>query len=68
MRYAVNSLPTLLAFDRGEPQLETRVTRVEDLKREAFLREWIETEAKRHGDGGAGGGTGRGLFGAIFGR
>ncbi|KAF2149010.1 hypothetical protein K461DRAFT_231671, partial [Myriangium duriaei CBS 260.36] len=63
MRYTVNSLPTLLAFDRQEAQLETRVTNVDDMKNEAFLIRWIETEAKRHGAGGAGGG----LFG-MFGR
>lgn len=56
MRYAVNSMPTLLAFDRQEAQLETRVTDVEKLKSREFLEKWLETEAKRHGEGGAGGG------------
>ncbi|KAG9583189.1 hypothetical protein KCU77_g12845, partial [Aureobasidium melanogenum] len=63
MRYQVNSLPTLLAFDRQEAQLETKVHKVEDMKNRQFLINWIETEAKRHGEGGAGGGSLFGLFG-----
>ncbi|KAK3049522.1 hypothetical protein LTR09_009189 [Extremus antarcticus] len=63
MKYGINSIPTMLAFDRQEPQLETRVARLDDLKNKEFLRKWIETEAARHGQGGAGGG----LFG-LFGR
>lgn len=63
MRYGINSIPTLLAFDRQEPQLETKVSRLDDLKNKDFLIEWIETEAKRHGQGGAGGS----IFG-LFGR
>lgn len=55
MRYMINSIPTLLAFDRQEPQLETKVSRLEDLKNREFLTRWVETEAARHGDGGAGG-------------
>ena len=64
----INSMPTLLAFDRQEAQLETKVTNVEDLKRKQFLIEWIEREAKRHGEGGGGGGGLGGLLGSIFGR
>ena len=63
MRYGINSIPTLLAFDRQEPQLETKVSRLNDLKDKQFLTKWIETEAARHGQGGAGGS----LFG-LFGR
>jgi len=63
LRYGINSIPTLLAFDRQEPQLKTKVARLEDLKSREFLKQWIETEAARHGEGGAGGG----LFG-LFGR
>lgn len=63
LKYGINSIPTLLAFDRQEPQLETKVGRLEDLKNREFLKRWIETEAARHGRGGAGGG----LFG-LFGR
>lgn len=62
MRYGINSIPTLLAFDRQEPQIETKVGRLNDLKSREFLVKWIETEARRHGDGG-GGGRFMGLFG-----
>ncbi|KAK8208011.1 hypothetical protein M8818_004049 [Zalaria obscura] len=64
MRYMISSMPTLLSFDRQEAQVETKLTRVEDMKNRQFLIEWIEREAKRHGQGGGGGG---GLFG-LFGR
>lgn len=64
MRYMINSIPTLLAFDRQEPQMETKVSRLDDLKNRAFLKKWIETEAARQGSGGAGGK----LFGGFFGR
>ena len=63
MRYGITSIPTLLAFDRQEPQIETRVSRLDDLKNRQFLTRWIEKEAARRGEGGAGGG----LFG-LFGR
>lgn len=66
-RYLINNVPTLLAFDRQEPQLETRVTRVDDLRNKEFLTKWIETEAARRGEGGAGGSIG-GLFRSLFGR
>lgn len=66
-RYLINNVPTLLAFDRQEPQLETKVTRMDDLRSKAFLTKWIETEAARRGEGGAGGSIG-GLFGSLFGR
>ena len=63
MRYGINSIPTLLAFDRQEPQLETKVSRLDDLKSKEFMAKWIETEATRHGQGGAGG-----RFFGLFGR
>ncbi|KAI5269870.1 hypothetical protein E4T47_06712 [Aureobasidium subglaciale] len=62
LRYQVNSLPTLLAFDRQEAQLETKVHKVDDMKNRQFLINWIETEAKRHGEGGAGGSSLFNLF------
>ncbi|KAH7043220.1 hypothetical protein B0J12DRAFT_196405 [Macrophomina phaseolina] len=62
--YRITSMPTLLAFDRGEAQFETRVTRVEELKDAKFVREWIEREAARRGQGGSGG---RSLLGKWFG-
>lgn len=63
MRYGINSIPTLLAFDRQEPQLETKASRLQDLKSKEFLMRWIEKEAARHGQGGAGG-----SFFGLFGR
>ena len=62
-RYGINSIPTLLAFDRQEPQIETKVARLEDLKSREFLVKWIEREAERHGAGGGGG-----RFWGLFGR
>jgi hypothetical protein len=68
MRYMITKIPTLLSFDRGEPQGETRVTDGKKMVDKQFLKEWIETEAKRHGSGGAGGGSfGSGLLGGLFG-
>ncbi|KAK1065964.1 hypothetical protein LTR74_007521 [Friedmanniomyces endolithicus] len=63
LRYGINSIPTLLAFDRQEPQIATKVARLEDLKSKAYLTRWLETEAARHGGGGGGG-----RFGGLFGR
>jgi hypothetical protein len=63
VQYRVNSIPTLLAFSRGEPQNETKVARLEDLKSKSFLEAWIREEAKRGGKGGAGGKL-FGLFGS----
>lgn len=54
-RYIVNSIPMLLSFSRQEPQMETRVAAVSQLKEKAFLTQWVETEARRGGAGGAGG-------------
>jgi hypothetical protein len=63
-RYAIRDVPTLLAFSRGEPQLETRVTDARALENREFLTRWIETEARRGGSGGAGGKWFGGLFGS----
>ena len=62
MKYGINSIPSLLAFDRQEPQLETKISRLDELKNKDFLVKWIENEAARHGQGGAGGSLFR-LFG-----
>ncbi|GME57280.1 Thioredoxin [Neofusicoccum parvum] len=72
LTYRITSMPTLLAFDRGEAQFETRVTDVAAMKDEQNIREWVEREASRRGEGGAGGGTGvfgggRSLLGKWFG-
>ena len=58
-------MPTLLAFSRQEPQLETKLTRPEQMKNKEFLRQWLLTEARR---GGRAGGAGGSLFGNLFGR
>ncbi|KAF2659146.1 hypothetical protein K491DRAFT_567308, partial [Lophiostoma macrostomum CBS 122681] len=49
VRYMITSMPTLLAFSRQEAQLETKVTRPEQLKDKEFLREWLLNEARRGG-------------------
>lgn len=69
LTYMINSVPTLLSFDAGEAQVETRVADGNKLRDRHFLEEWIRTEARRHGGrGGGGGGTGGGsLFGGLFG-
>lgn len=46
--------------------METRLTKLEDMKNKQLLTNWIENEAKRHGEGG-GGGSGFSLFGGLFG-
>ena len=56
-----------MAFTRQEAQMETRTSSVEQMKDREFLKQWIEKEASRKGDGGAGGGL-SGLFGNLFGR
>lgn len=64
-RYAITSLPTLMAFSRQEAQLQTRVTDMNEMKDKEFLRRWIADEARRGGKGGQGGGSG--FLGGIFG-
>ena len=66
-RYRITSVPLLLAFSRGEPQMGTRVEGVERIRDGEFLREWIEREARRGGGGGAGGSLFGGLYGRFFG-
>ncbi|MCJ1293078.1 hypothetical protein MMC34_004631 [Xylographa carneopallida] len=61
--YAITSIPTLLAFSRGEPQQLTKLTDAAELQDREFLTLWIENEARRGDAGGAGGG----FFGGIFG-
>ena len=63
----ITSLPTLMAFSRQEAQLETRTSSVNEMKDWEFLARWIEREARRGGDGGAGGGP-SGWLGGLFGR
>lgn len=68
MTYLISSMPTLLSFDRGEPQTNTKVTDPKRMKDKEWLKEWIRTEARRRGSGGSGGNhPGVGLFGGLFG-
>lgn len=66
MRYGVTKVPTLLAFSRGEPQLESMLIGDERSERawgrEELIR-WIEKEARRRGGGGGAGKWFGGLFG-----
>ena len=64
----ITSMPTLLAFSRQEAQLETKLTRPEQMKDKEFLREWLLNEARRGGrKGGSGGSLFGGLYGNLFG-
>lgn len=69
LTHMISSVPTLMSFDAGEAQVETKVGDGNRLKDRRFLKEWIRTEAKRHGGrGGGGGGSGGGsIFGGLFG-
>lgn len=63
--YMITSVPTLLSFDAGEAQVDTKVADGNKLKDRNFLEEWIRTEARRHGDRGGGGGGGS-IFSGLF--
>jgi hypothetical protein len=65
--YMITSLPTLLSFDRGEAQTGTKVIDSKLMRDREWLKEWIRTEARRGGDGGAGLNAGSGLFGGLWG-
>jgi hypothetical protein len=66
--YLITSMPTLLSFDRGEAQFQTKVTDPMRLKDKEWLAAWIRTEAGRGGSsGGGGGGMRDGFFGGLFG-
>lgn len=54
-RYMITSVPTLLAFSREEPQMETRLSDIKQITDKDTLRKWIESEASRGGVGGKGG-------------
>ncbi|KAG6367214.1 hypothetical protein INS49_001399 [Diaporthe citri] len=66
LTYMISSVPTLMSFDAGEAQVETKVADGNRLKDRRFLEEWIRTEARRHGGRGGGGGGGP-IFGGLFG-
>ncbi|KAI7784622.1 hypothetical protein LA080_009559 [Diaporthe eres] len=67
LAYMISSVPTLMSFDAGEAQVETKVADGNRLKDRRFLEEWIRTEARRHGGRGGGGGGGGSIFGGLFG-
>ncbi|KAF1990898.1 hypothetical protein K402DRAFT_389800 [Aulographum hederae CBS 113979] len=64
-RYSISSIPTLQAFSRQEPQVETRVTDLKNLRDKEFLRAWLRVEARRGGAGGAGG-TGKDVLNKVL--
>ncbi|KAF5023494.1 hypothetical protein F66182_4445 [Fusarium sp. NRRL 66182] len=66
LTYMITSIPTLLSFDAGEAQTTTKLADARKLSDREFLKEWIRTEARRHG--GRGGGGGSSVFGGLFGR
>ncbi|CAG8972108.1 hypothetical protein HYALB_00011240 [Hymenoscyphus albidus] len=70
MTYMITSMPTLLSFDRGEAQTDTKLVDPRKLRDTAFMKEWIRNEARRRGGGSGGNGvpaSGAGLFGGLFG-
>ncbi|KAF3061726.1 hypothetical protein GL218_02779 [Daldinia childiae] len=64
MDFMITSIPTLLSFDAGEAQINTKITDGRRLADRSFLEEWIRNEARRHG--GRGGGD-SGILGGLFG-
>ena len=52
-RYSITSIPTLLAFRRGEPQMGTKLMG-ENIRERVRVREWIEEEATQGSGGGKG--------------
>jgi len=63
LTYMITSVPTLLSFDAGEAQVQTKVVDGNRLSDKSFLAEWIRSEARRHGSRGGGGSILSGLFG-----
>lgn len=55
-QYGISSMPTLLSFSRGEPQVDTKVTKLANLKNRDFLLRWLDEERNRGGNAGSGGG------------
>lgn len=60
--YFITSIPTLLAFRRGQAQLERKVTGKTELGSRTFLEGWVREQAESEEEGGGG----VGLFGGIF--
>ncbi|KAI1501677.1 hypothetical protein F5X99DRAFT_196198 [Biscogniauxia marginata] len=61
--YMITSIPTLLSFDAGEAQVQTKVVDARRLAGREFLEEWVRREAGRHGGRGGGG---DGILGGLF--
>lgn len=61
--YFITSIPTLLAFRRGQAQLERKVVGKTELGSRAFLEGWVREEADREEEGRGVGGLFRGIFG-----
>lgn len=60
--YFITSIPTLLAFKKGQAQLKNKVVENTELGNRAFLEGWVREEAGR-ARGGSGGGGSWGIFG-----
>jgi len=67
MRYMITSMPTLLSFDGGEAQTQSKLVDPNKMRDAEFMREWIRNEARKRGGGSGGSGSGGGLFGGLFG-
>lgn len=61
--YFITSIPTLLAFEKGQAQLKNKVVENTELGNRAFLESWVRKEAERERERSGGGGLFRGIFG-----
>lgn len=61
--YFITSIPTLLAFEKGQAQLENKVVENRELGNRAFLESWVRKEAGRERERSGGGGLFKGIFG-----
>lgn len=62
--YFITSIPTLLAFKKGQAHLENKVVEKTDLGNRAFLEGWVRKEASRGGKRSGGGALLRAIFGS----
>lgn len=62
--YFITSIPTLLAFKKGQAKLESKVVKNAELGNRALLEAWIRKEASREGKRSGGGGLLPGIFGS----
>jgi thiol:disulfide interchange protein len=63
LRHAVTSLPTLLAFSKGQARESTRTTDVGLMRNRKWLTSWIEEESRNGEKGDRSGTFGFGWFG-----